>query len=107
MNQNDCQKCGGWGCPVCTLKGVGEQADPELDELSRLRARVRHLEERLAVEKTSAEAWVALGAADEREALISLIQNAGERQWGGWDPGLIAAIRARSGKALNRLEGVK
>jgi hypothetical protein len=36
-------------------------------------------------------------AAEEREAIISLIQNQGERQWGCWDPGLISAIRARGG----------
>lgn len=33
----------------------------------------------------------------EREAICSLIQNTGERQWGCWDPALIAAIRARGG----------
>ena len=60
VNQNDCQPCGGWGCPLCTLKGIGEQADPELDELSRLRARVGAAEKRAGQAERSLEHWWAL-----------------------------------------------
>jgi hypothetical protein len=121
------------GCK-CTLHCEhvhGDQADPELDELIRLRAEVSRLtaeaferaecceerrtanferdaararveEYRREVERRDeylrgADADLKEAYAEERAAIIQLIQNDGEKRFGCWDPALIAAIRARGG----------
>lgn len=72
----NCLHCEGWGCTRCDRPTVSRAGGL------------------LAASLISALIGKASAAA-EREAIIALIQNQGERQWGCWDPGLIRAIRAR------------
>lgn len=103
-NPNDCIQCGGWTCAACTPRGLGEQADPEADELSRLRDRVRHLERVVMRAKDDAENFAAMGAAAEREgcavlveniAIVSPLTNTGDAEIRAQ---FSAAIRARGGQ---------